>query len=416
MTSVQEARTAPELHGTAARILDAAAHLLARRGYGGLRIHDVARTADVRPAAIYYYFASREELVEEVLWFGMARLRSHVEGILAALPAETSARDRLLRLVEEHLRYELAVSDYTQASIRNAGQVPPGIRERQRQEFRAYRDLWIGIVDRAAGAAGLAPDPDRRLEVMLVIGALNWAAEWWRPERGDLEAVVAQARIFVGNGLLPAADGVSRAPAAPSPAAVLDRPGGTRERILSATAATLRARGYAKTHLAEVAERCSVQAPAIYHYFPSRDALISAVLIEGQRTVGDHMEQALTALPEGADARTRMATLCVSYLWVELELSDFATAMTRNVGQVPPALREALAVGGERLHAIWQAPLVDAFTSGVLREGLDPRLARLLVIGALTWVPEWWQPGIPVDRVVAAAHRVIDAGLFRPGI
>lgn len=384
--------------GTSTRILDAAAHLLAHDGYGGLRIQAVARAAEVRPAAIYYYYESRDALVEEVLWSGMARLRRHVEDSVAALPAEATAHDRLLHVVEQHLRYELEISDYTQASIRNAGQVPAGIRERQRQEFRAYRELWLDL-------AG-----DRReLELMVTMGALNWAVEWWRADRGDLARLIDQARTFTRHGLLGTSG--ARIPVAPGTPPAL-HPTDTRDRIMAATAATLRDRGYAETHLAEIAARSDVQAPAIYHYFRGRDALITAVLTEGQRTVRRHMDAALGALPADAGPLERVAALTAAYVRVELELSDFATAVTRNAGQVPPPLRHTLAAEAAHLAATWQAVLVEAHESGQLRPGLEPTTARMLVLGALNWIPEWWRPSLCVDDVVMAAVRVVCGGLF----
>jgi hypothetical protein len=43
---------------------------------------------------------------------------------------------------------------------------------------------------------------------MMVLGALNWAAEWWNPRRGSLDTVVrtAQSLIRYGLGTRPAAD------------------------------------------------------------------------------------------------------------------------------------------------------------------------------------------------------------------
>jgi len=38
---------------------------------------------------------------------------------------------------------------------------------------------------------------------MLVLGALNWAAEWWNPRRGSLDAVVRTAQSLVRHGLGP---------------------------------------------------------------------------------------------------------------------------------------------------------------------------------------------------------------------
>ena len=36
---------------------------------------------------------------------------------------------------------------------------------------------------------------------MLVLGALNWAAEWWNPRRGSLDTVVRTAQSLVRHGL-----------------------------------------------------------------------------------------------------------------------------------------------------------------------------------------------------------------------
>jgi TetR/AcrR family transcriptional regulator, cholesterol catabolism regulator len=47
---------------TRSRILDAAAHVLSVKGYAGTRLSDVADYAELQAPAIYYYFASREDL------------------------------------------------------------------------------------------------------------------------------------------------------------------------------------------------------------------------------------------------------------------------------------------------------------------------------------------------------------------
>ena len=96
---------------TRERILDAAAQVLSRKGYAGTRLVDVADAAGVQAPAIYYYFASRDELVEEVMWAGAHRVRVHVEETIAALPAGATPLDRILAAVDAHVRYELQISD-----------------------------------------------------------------------------------------------------------------------------------------------------------------------------------------------------------------------------------------------------------------------------------------------------------------
>jgi AcrR family transcriptional regulator len=189
---------------TRSRILDAAAHVLSVKGYAGLRLTDVAEKAELQAPAIYYYYRSRDDLIEEVMWVGIADMRQHVTAVLDALPPEATPMERLLAAVEAHLRHALEISDYTTASIRNAGQVPLTIRKRQIREEEQYGEVWRRLINDLARAGELRDDLDLYVAQMLVLGALNWAVEWWDPRRGSLASIVANAQTFARHGLAPA--------------------------------------------------------------------------------------------------------------------------------------------------------------------------------------------------------------------
>ncbi|MEW2479060.1 TetR/AcrR family transcriptional regulator [Mycolicibacterium peregrinum] len=186
---------------TRARILDAAAHVLSVKGYAGTRLTDVAEFAEIQAPAIYYYFSSREELIEEVMFSGIGEMRRHLKSILDDLPPEISPMDKILAAVEAHLRHELELSDYTTASIRNSGQIPEHLRTRQRKEEAAYGRAWRRLFDDALEAKQLNPELDAKTAQLLVLGALNWAAEWFDSRKFTVDAVVRNAQILVRNGL-----------------------------------------------------------------------------------------------------------------------------------------------------------------------------------------------------------------------
>ena len=189
---------------TRARILDAAAHVLSIKGYAGTRLSDVAEYAEIQAPAIYYYFPSRDDLIEEVMFCGIADMRKHLLEVLDALPPESSPLDRIMAAVEAHLRHELELSDYTTASIRNSGQVPERLRTRQLEEEAGYDAIWARLFDDAADDGQLRSDLDPRMAQALVLGSLNWTAEWWNPRRSSLELIVKNAQSLVRNGLSPA--------------------------------------------------------------------------------------------------------------------------------------------------------------------------------------------------------------------
>ncbi len=188
---------------TRVRILDAAAKVLSDKGYAGMRLGDVAAEAELQAPAIYYYFTSREDLIEEVMWVGLADMRAFLEAALAEAPADASAMDRVLIAVEVHLRHELEISDYATASIRNAGQLPAKLRQRRDAEERKYGALWRGLIKRVADEGELREDLDPYVAQMLVMGTVNWSAEWWRPGRVSVDRVVANAQSYVRAALSP---------------------------------------------------------------------------------------------------------------------------------------------------------------------------------------------------------------------
>jgi TetR/AcrR family transcriptional regulator, cholesterol catabolism regulator len=189
---------------TRSRILNAAAHVLSVKGYAGTRLSDVAEYAEVQAPAIYYYFASRDDLIEEVMYAGIAEMGRHLRGALDALPPDASPIDKILAAVEAHLRHELELSDYASASIRNAGQIPERLRARQLKEEAAYGRIWRRLFDEARAAGQLRSDLDARHAQLLVIGALNWSAEWFDPRRSSVDTIVSNAQVLVRNGLSPA--------------------------------------------------------------------------------------------------------------------------------------------------------------------------------------------------------------------
>jgi AcrR family transcriptional regulator len=184
---------------TRQRILDATARVLSLKGYAGTRLADIAEQAEVQAPAIYYYWPSREDVIEEVMWTGIARMRAHVRAALDALPPETGPLDRIDAAVEAHLRHMLEISDYARAAIRNSAQLPDAIRTRQLAEADRYGELWRALI--ADAAAELRSGLDPRAARMLILGALNWAVEWWNPRRGSLTTLVQTAQSLVRHGL-----------------------------------------------------------------------------------------------------------------------------------------------------------------------------------------------------------------------
>jgi AcrR family transcriptional regulator len=182
----------------------------------------------------------------------------------------------------------------------------------------------------------------------------------------------------------------------------------TRERILVAAAKTLSLKGYSETRLVDIAELADLRAPALYYYFDSREELIAEVMSVGQQRLREHVETALGRLPTELSPLERIGAAVRAHLEVELELSEFATAVTRNLGQLPDDLRSRLRAEGGAYMALWRQLLEVAQESGAIRADIDLGVARMLIIGALNWTLEWWDPEQgPIVGLVETAVRLV---------
>lgn len=186
---------------TRERILHAAAAVLSRKGHGETRLCDIAEEAGLQTPALYYYFSSREELIAEVMSVGVSRVRLHLAEMLSDLPEPAGPMDRVLTAVAAHLEVVLELSDYAKAVMRNAAQLPPELGLRRTGEAAEYRADWLRLLSEAQQAGELRAGIEPRIAYGLVIGALNWTAEWFNPERDSLEAVVRTAQSIVLHGL-----------------------------------------------------------------------------------------------------------------------------------------------------------------------------------------------------------------------
>lgn len=200
-TSIVKRSPTGKSQRTRERILDAAAAVLSRKGYAGTRLNDVAELAEIASPAIYYYFPSRDDLIEEVLWTGVSQVRNNVEESLDRLGPDVQPLERIMVAIEAHLQFELELSEYTTASVRNTGQVPEHLRQRALVEEIAYMHLWRSLFEAAQSAGQLRDDIDLSVARLVVIGALNSAAGWWNPGTRSFADLVETTQKLVVSGL-----------------------------------------------------------------------------------------------------------------------------------------------------------------------------------------------------------------------
>ncbi len=187
---------------TRERILDAAAVCFRERGFAATRLSDIADAAGMQAPSLYYHFDSKEELVEAVLSLGVTRTFEHVQEAVNAVP-EDDPLGRLRAAIEAHLEWVLETGNYSAANLRLYGQMPDDIRRRLQRTQATVGRYWNELLVAARDAGAIRSDLDLSATRMLILGALNWAAEWYRPGRLSPSELGRHATAIMLKGIEP---------------------------------------------------------------------------------------------------------------------------------------------------------------------------------------------------------------------
>jgi AcrR family transcriptional regulator len=165
--------------------------------------------------------------------------------------------------------------------------------------------------------------------------------------------------------------------------------------LLNAAAFLFAHQGYAGTSMRDIAEEAKMLAGSVYYHFPSKDELLLAVYTTGVQALE---AAASLAVARESDPWQRLEALCRAHLDTVLRNSDYAQVLVRvhpeDIPRIAPQLRE-LRRNHERFFR-------DAIAALPLPAGTDRRSLRLMLIGALNWVPVWFSPkGRDTPRALA---------------
>lgn len=103
-----------------------------------------------------------------------------------------------------------------------------------------------------------------------------------------------------------------------------DRRAAIESDIKGAALRQLAALGAAQISLRGIAAELGITAPAIYRYFPSRDALLTALIADGYRSLGAALRQAQEAVPAEDVAGRIVATVVAYRVWALDHGHEFA--------------------------------------------------------------------------------------------
>jgi len=160
-------------------VVDAAASVFAAQGFHGASTQDVADRLGMRQASLYYYFPSKEAMLEQVC------LRSVGDFIARALEVSQgagTAPEKLASIIRNHLIPGEERPDYVRCFLRERRFLPQDSRRRIGRVARRYEKILQDLIEGGIAAGELRRDLDARLSTLAILGMCNAAVDWYGKE------------------------------------------------------------------------------------------------------------------------------------------------------------------------------------------------------------------------------------------
>lgn len=158
-------------------ILGAASKLMAKHGFRGVRLDDIGQAVGVSGPAMYRHFASKEDLLVEMLTDISERLLAAAESVVAA---DSDAQAQIDGLIAVHVDFVITEPDLISVQYRDLEVLPEAGRRKVRSLQRQYLDIWTKAL--RAGYPSF-DDTSARIRVSGGIGLLNSSPRFPRAPR-----------------------------------------------------------------------------------------------------------------------------------------------------------------------------------------------------------------------------------------
>ena len=187
----------------------------------------------------------------------------------------------------------------------------------------------------------------------------------------------------------------------------------TRARLIEVAKRLYQEHGSAHVTVRRIAAAARIEAGSIYYHFASRDEIMRAVLESGIEEARGEVMQAIAAAAPNSLPLVRLRAALGAHL--KFTLRAHFSSRLRSIRRLPKKLRDRHMQQEREYAAIFAGLLEEAHKRGQLRGGFDLSVVRMLMLGALTWVAEWYDPEGPMtpDDVADEMMRLLTGGIAK---
>jgi AcrR family transcriptional regulator len=183
-------------------ILRSAASVFADKGFSTATVRDIADEAEMLSGSLYYYFDSKESMVEEVLVEYLDLMIRSYQAAVAQADSPATAMEQLMAhalrgLVDQREQLTILQNDWHYVRLM------PGVADRH----KLVEKVWLETIQQGMDAGVLRSDFDARMIYRTVMGATQAVIRWFDPRgKVSIEDVIAIQTAILLDGIRTSTD------------------------------------------------------------------------------------------------------------------------------------------------------------------------------------------------------------------
>jgi AcrR family transcriptional regulator len=159
-------------------LMRVAARLFRQRGFDAVTTRDIAAAVGMHSGSPFYHFETKGVLLFAIIQAGMQAAIASQQAIVRSAPA--APVDCLRALVKHH--YEVLLgpdSDFIPVMLYEGRSLGAEQQAAITELRKSYEAPWVPVLDALAKEGALTADP--ALARLMILGALNWSVQWFKP-------------------------------------------------------------------------------------------------------------------------------------------------------------------------------------------------------------------------------------------
>ena len=169
----------------------------------------------------------------------------------------------------------------------------------------------------------------------------------------------------------------------------LDKISGRQEEIILQAAKLFREKGYIATSIRDISESLEMTSAALYYHFKNKEEILLAIM---HLALTNLIEGVEAAVSEQEDVWEKLRAAIRTHMRGSLDYQDFAYVLLKDLRHLSPEWRDEVVAKRDAYDRYWDRLLLEAREKGVIAEGIDLEMFRLLAFGAINLAISWYKP------------------------